>query len=271
MRTSQPDGHLIAASDVVIRPRRVLGATLSITAALFVLHIPHVVLASSDAPVTKLTNRFDLGSDAAFPTWFAAAFLALAAAGLAWIAVLSQSTDRANTRHWSVLAVIFLVLSIDEVATFHEAFGRFDVFSGYSGLFYYGWVFGGIAVVVVVGAAYIPFLVRLDRRTRSLFVLSGAIYVSGALGIEMLNASLASEQGEQNWRYALQTGIEEVAEFAGTSLFLYAVADNLMRRSAGVTVAFGSSTHEDRDAGRVGEASGPATHGAVEPSDRHPL
>ncbi len=224
-------------SQLVLNPRTVLATTLTITALLFVLHIPQIVLtAQSDEPVRGLSTRFDLGNDTAVPTWFAAAFLALAAVGLVWIAALSRSSDRVNTYHWSALAAIFFGLSIDEVAAFHEAFGRLDMVSGHSGVLSYGWVIGGIAFVVVVGVAYLPFLARIDARTRTLFVLSGVIYVSGVLGMEMLNASLASAEGEQTWRYALQTAVEETAEFAGVSVFLYSIADHLRRRGADIVI-----------------------------------
>ena len=85
-------------------------------------------------------------------------------------------------------------------------------------------------LVVIFVAAFSRFLIHLPRRTALLFVLSGALYVTGALGFETLSGYHYSHSGSKNITYvALQT-MEEILEISGTILFLYTLADYAERR-----------------------------------------
>lgn len=101
---------------------------------------------------------------------------------------------------WLALAAVVAVLSFDEYASLHETFsGPFrDTFGG-PRAFYFGWVVPGTVFVAAVAALSLPFLATLGHRTRRLFVLAGAIYVTGALGLEFIEGVVASEIGEENW------------------------------------------------------------------------
>jgi hypothetical protein len=93
-----------------------------------------------------------------------------------------------------------------------------------------------------------------------LFVLSGMIFVAGAIGLEMLNGDLHSEGKADTLRYSLQSGMEEFCELIGASLFLYAVLDVLDRRGVRVHVNVASSaTGAPRSAHTTGTTSPRAT------------
>jgi hypothetical protein len=90
--------------------------------------------------------------------------------------------------------------------------------------------------------AYLRFLAHLPRSTRRLFLFAGAVFVLGALGIEMLSAQVSSSSGaianffgmdlglSQHSANALpkimiglQTCVEEMFEMLGLTAFVYAL------------------------------------------------
>ena len=177
-----------------------------------------------------LLERVNLGEDLAAPTWIACAVLAACAAAALLIWKSSQAAAERWGAHWLGMAALFFLASLDEIARLHEWMGEAPALRGRSGVLNYGWVIGGIALLGLTFLAYFPFLRALDRRTRNLMVLSAAVYFSGALLFEMLNAWTAERMTEDSLRYALQTGVEESFEFLGAFLFLFTLLDVLERR-----------------------------------------
>jgi hypothetical protein len=122
----------------------------------------------------------------------------------------------------------------------------------FSGFVHYPWVIGGAVAVFIVGLSYLRFLLHLPFKIRSLFIVAGALYVGGALGVESVCANLDYLYGFKNLRYSLVAGIEELCEMSGVVIFIYA----LMRYAAStgdvVAVSF-----EDQSAVALGNASWP--------------
>jgi hypothetical protein len=71
-------------------------------------------------------------------------------------------------------------------------------------------------LVAVIGLSFIPFLVRLEKRLTIWFLISGLLFVGGALGVEIL----AQDMDEDNMSYGFATAIEEGMEMLGSFLFL---------------------------------------------------
>ena len=135
--------------------------------------------------------------------------------------------------HWCLLAVAFLYISLDEAVTIHEDLSRlFD----FGGVFYFGWVLPAAVVVVLMGIFYVPFLLHLSERTRWQFVLSGAIYVGGALGVELLLGYWTDSHGTKNLGYGLIDLVEESMEILGLSLFFLALLEFLSAESRTIRI-----------------------------------
>ncbi len=149
------------------------------------------------------------------PTWYSS-FLLLAASMVLLVKRAtvrtggdtgSASQDRKETRFWSVLAAGFLVLAIDEVAGLHESFhSAIDTL----------WVWPAALLVAVCGIYFVPLLRRLPRRTMILYVLSGAIFVGGALGVEIIGAPMDAD----TLTYEITVLVEEGMEMLGVILFI---------------------------------------------------
>jgi hypothetical protein len=173
-----------------------------------------------------LVPLFDLGTDNSIPTWYSSITLLICSILLTFIFVVKRASGDRFARSWGLLAFIFVFLSVDEVARIHETIGEvyaLNISRPTNGWLFYTWVIPGTAFVLVMAAAYLKFLVNLPARTRALFVISGAIYVGGALGIEMINARNAYLNPAGSFAQSMMTTLEEFFEMAGIAVFLYAL------------------------------------------------
>ena len=75
-------------------------------------------------------------------------------------------------------------------------------------------------IVGLVGLSYIPFLWQYRWRAAGLFLLAGAIYVGGAVGVEHWTGSDVN-----SLHYNMWTTLEEGMEMAGVIVFIYALLD----------------------------------------------
>ena len=158
-------------------------------------------------------------------TWYSSIILLISSLLLIFIATLKTQQNDRRSRKWFILGIIFLVLSIDEVATIHERSTNLIHVSALGGFLYYSWVIFGIIFVSLVFFYYIDFLKDLPARTRNLFLLSGGIYVGGALGMEMIDAKLAYTK--ETVLYAIGTNFEELCEMLAIVLFIFSLLNHI--------------------------------------------
>ena len=84
----------------------------------------------------------------------------------------------------------------------------------------------GLATVVI-GLAYLKFVWALPGRTRLHFIMAGVIFLTGALGVEMLGAREADLYGYDTVIYCFLYSVEEMLEMLGVVLFIYALLSYL--------------------------------------------
>jgi hypothetical protein len=169
----------------------------------------------------------NLNQEANPATWFSS-FLLLANAGLlAVIACYKRATSDPLTRQWAVLALTFLYISIDETGVLHErTIVPMRAWLDLGGVFFYGWVVLAIPVLVVFGLWYLRFFLRLPPRVRLQFGIAAVVFISGALGVEMIEAFYDEAQGgggEADLTFALLVAVEEGCEMVGALLLLNAL------------------------------------------------
>ena len=207
---------------------------------------------------------FDVGEERSIPTWFESIQFLLCSILLAVVTVAKRQRGDRYILHWGVLSIIFLLLSLDEVATVHEVIGAKSerLLQDTTGLdpggaISFFWVVPGAAFVIIVALAYVRFLVHLPRTTRRLFLFAGALFVLGALGMEMLTAEVvSSSSGIANWVVSssggmidrgsanaiptilkgLQTSVEEMFEMLGLTAFVYALLAYIRSHVEDITV-----------------------------------
>ena len=186
-----------------------------------------------------LVPLVNLGFEGNVPTWYSSTLLFAAAALLAAIAWTRLHRRSAYGRHWAVLAVIFLYLSIDESVVIHELINQpLGAALELGGMLYFAWVlpFGVLVVTFVLG--YLGFLRHLPRRWRVWFVLAGAIYVGGALGTELPIGYWVDRHGGDNLTYGLLNVGQESLEILGATIFCCALLSYIRDEIGELRIAF---------------------------------
>jgi len=174
----------------------------------------------------SFVRLFRLNREANVPTWFSSSLLLLSALLLGTIAMQQRSVDARFWRHWAFLALAFVFLSMDETAQIHEMLARPTRYlTGVGGFLYFAWIVPVGASLIVFVAAYARFLGGLPGTTRRLFLLSGSLYVAGALGMESIGSLIFTRVGGDCTAYELATLVEEFLEMAGIVIFLKALME----------------------------------------------
>lgn len=170
--------------------------------------------------VFGLVGFFSLDEEQNLPTFFSV-FLLIVITILLFIIFKVLNREKVKGRfHWLGLSIIFLFLGFDEGNSMHEKLtellrGWLD----FTGVFYYGWVILGILLILIIFIFYIKFLISLSFKIRVWFFIAGLIYVSGALGIEMVGGWYFNLYGP-NFLFQIITTFEEVLEMVGMIIFL---------------------------------------------------
>ena len=178
---------------------------------------------------------FDLDEEESFGTWFST--IILLAAGLLTLFHAKYCHNILKRWHfcWWLLGIGFFVLSADEVVAFHE-FVNTIVEDTH-------WTTFGALLVVVLGFLFLPFLVALPLQTRVLFLVSGFIYVGGAIGVEWATIWYEENDLLDTLAYNLWNALEEFLEMAGVILYINAMLIHIAanRKEAVIQLQFGQT------------------------------
>ncbi len=178
--------------------------------------------------VLKLSDPYDLVAffslsyERNLPTWFVSSLLYTC--GLVLCAIALTQQPQPYRCHWWVLAGTFFYISLDEFVSLHE---RMNGWTDLGGIFYFNWIIPACFMLIVWGSFFLGFLAHLPANVRKQFVLSGSIYVGGALGMELPLGYWTDIAGDNNFTYGVIDLIEESMELIGVSLFLYALVSCL--------------------------------------------
>ncbi|MCD2515330.1 hypothetical protein LQ564_03270 [Massilia sp. G4R7] len=179
--------------------------------------------------VKGLVQLFNVDNELNVPTFFSS-LLALSSAALLFLtASAARSKGHPDTKYWFALAAGFLFLAYDETFQVHEGMiepMRAMLGGGELGIFYFSWVVPGIAGVCVLALVFMRFFLRLPRRTRDSFLLAVGIYLSGCLGMELLDGAYFESYGN-DFTYALLVTIEEGLEMCGLIMFVRTFLNHL--------------------------------------------
>ncbi len=185
------------------------------------------------------------------PTWYASSALLLSSAVLTLIWRLRKQQADPDAGYWVALAAIFLYLSVDEAAMLHETLIHEMVLKlmptlDAHGYLLYPWVLAGSAFALVIGLSYLRFLFRLPSKTRWGFLLSGLIYVGGAVGLDLVEGTYDDQYGREHFVYAMLVAFEESLEMVGILLFLCSLYGYMTVSHPAFRVVMGHADPEDR-------------------------
>lgn len=210
----------------VIIPRTVGRFFLGVVLVLTFLSISgDVARFRFDTTLHGLVPLFDLNREQNIPTWYAASSLLLCAVLLGVCGTVSRQPGGRFEKHWFFLMMVFCGLSVDELSSLHERFSSpVRAVFGVDGMLYFAWVVPAFLFVAVLLVAYWRFLASLPHKIRWGFLLAGAVYVAGAIGMELVGGEYVSSHGgfpvARTMTYAGFTTVEELLEMIGVVIFL---------------------------------------------------
>ncbi len=181
-----------------------------------ILLLVHVFLTVFHYEIMELPwlvrELFDVDEEESVPTWFSSMVLLLAALYLTFVSFIKLRVSDLQAHSWISLSLGFFFLSIDEVAGFHEAINSVMDAS---------WAVPGGLLALVLLFTFAKFLRSLPRVTSRGFILAGAIYVGGAIGVELATEPYLYNDELDTLAYNLWTAVEEGMEMGGVIYFLY--------------------------------------------------
>lgn len=174
----------------------------------------------------ELSNRFDLNDEASVPQWFTQAiFIGIAAS--AFLAARVTGPKRAR-KLWYAVALIGLLLSLDDVATLHEFvlqtlhntffLDTAPTFTKNSWFVLLPFVLAGLLWLLLNMIRNFP------RGTVALFAFSSVVYICGAVIVDSFANTVAPRDFMNQ---GVLSAIEGGMQLLGSSLFLYAVIRHL--------------------------------------------
>jgi len=223
-----------APSRLVLTPERLARALVLLFAGLFSLNALALVVAHGFGyPIAKgFVPLFHVDYESNLPTF--AAFLLLISCSLTsgWMSALETGRPR-HRRAWAFISVLFLLLAADEAFSFHEQVSSYLTieFSGL-GLPLYAWVVPYGIAVTVLGAFLLRWFLELEVSLRRTLMVAGTVFLSGALGLELVSSYYYESLPPDRDVFRTLTGdllatLEEDCEFAGLSIFLHALVTRL--------------------------------------------
>ncbi len=231
-----PDDATDHARAIVLRisPGTIFRVLLAIIAVLVALSIAGMALRFG-VDMSKGLGAIaliDLNSETNFPTYFSSALLACCALLFAMIGVAHRQLGMGWHRHWFFLALGFLAMSMDEFIQLHEKTmdaisDRFGIVPG--SILTNSWVILAFVFLPLLGLAYLRFLLAMNRRSAALIVAAGIVYVSGAVGVEMVSGMMKGTYGFGSLPFVVSTTFEETLELVGLAIFVYALTDYAAR------------------------------------------
>jgi len=227
--------------------------------SLLMLAVTLVATAGLTAEVARLgfevengeyaSEVFSLSQEGNFPTWFSGGLHLFAALLLSLVALGTKQSGRPYARHWTFLAFAFFYISLDEVVTIHEKLNHvFDL----GGALRFSWILFAGVLVLLLGLSYRTFLQHLTPPIRRGFVLAGAVFITGAMLMEIPLGLWFEAYGEDNFGYMLIDWVEETLEMVGISLFICSVLAHLGGSAGRLQILQGTLRSDDAAAPHPG-------------------
>jgi hypothetical protein len=181
-------------------------------------------------------KAFNLDVERNIPTLYSCLGLLFSSLLLGVIAYAKNLDGDRYKNHWKILSFIFLYLSLDEAGQLHEKLiDPMRNLLNATGFLYFTWIVPFGFLVAIFLLSYSKFLFHLPVSTRKLFVAAGALYIGGAIGVEMLGGYVADTTGQENVSYVIVITLEESLEMLGIVVFIHALTSYIKTYLGGVS------------------------------------
>lgn len=202
--------------------------------ALIVIHSVILVIyyVVGDPDKFGFVRMFDLDMERNIPTTFSTLILSISAFCFYLLSLSTREKKEKNSPYWLGLSAVFIFLAFDESSKIHEKLGDFtEKFVDASGYLYYPWVLSYGLLVLILGIFYMKFFWKMERKVFISFMLSAIIFLSGAVGFELIGANESSLHGTETILYSVLYTIEESLEMYGVIYLIWILLGLLEKRS----------------------------------------
>ena len=216
---------------LTLKSSKVLKLLFFVAIALILMHIGIMgVHFFSDIPLkSQFIRMFSLDMEANLPTSFSFVILLFSAFLFYFLSKMPEEQKNRNHTYWLGLSFVFAFLAFDESSKIHEAIGDLtNIFvHTTNGYLSYPWVISYSILTILLGFFYIRFFWRMERKIFFSFIGAAMLYLSGAIGFELLGANEASLHGPDTILYTVYSTVEESLEIFGV-IFLIKILLNLL-------------------------------------------
>nr|WP_321359136.1 hypothetical protein [uncultured Hyphomonas sp.] len=236
IRHASQNSAAAASTALHIRPRDVARGLVLVGGVLLAAHLFVLVMNFGFGRdyLWGLAEKFNLNEEMNFPTLVATVELLACGAMLAANAFFRPGAA-GQAAGWWVLSGVFIFLGFDENIGLHEMLSHPTSQALQADWVpEYAWMIPYSAALLIAAVVLLPWFLRIDRSSQIRFAIAGAIFVSGALGVEILESANLSGTAPElleggasladiSLSQALLTTLQECMEYIGAGYFLYAL------------------------------------------------
>ena len=218
--------HIKLQSASIIRFLSIIAALLILLNSIMLI----VYFYIGDSNIFDFVQMIDLDQEANLPTVFSSAILLIAAFLFYLLGQKSKSLQDNQYPYWLGLSIVFTFLGLDEGATIHETLGDMtEKYVDANGYLHYPWVISYTILVTILGFLYFRFFFNMERKLFWSFMKAAAIFLTGAIGFELLGAKEASLHSSDTMLYCYYYTIEESLEMFGV-IYLISILLKLLEK-----------------------------------------
>lgn len=211
---------------LLVTPKKIATILSAVVAVLLIANLVCIYLKFVLGKNFQFIRTFYFNTESNIPSLYSS--LAILGCAVVLYQIGSMRTEVEKGRHfnWKILAYVFLFLGVDEFISIHENLTGVTrrAFGDGAGYLHYAWVLPYVLVFVALFGYMIRFFYRLPIWLTVQFFFAGAVFVSGAVGVEMMCGKYEVVNGTTNTlTYALLATVEELLEMVGIILFMHAL------------------------------------------------
>ena len=227
-----------------LTPRSVRNLLLAITAGFLVAHCVVQVGIYGFGAEKHWLDSLNMDRELNLPTLFSSSLLLISAL---LMQRLGHNSNPDAADDWRLLSKIFIFLALDEALQIHEILIipglRHQVHPALAST----WVVPYAALAVILLWRFRSFLGSIPRATATGLLRSGAVYVGGAIGMEMIGSFAVRSsliRLHSPW-YGGITGLEEALELIGIILLIDALMRALLVQQDSVDITLRLTAAQD--------------------------
>ena len=190
-----------------------------------------------DPDIFDFVRLFDLDYEGNIPTLFSAILFFLNGVLFYLIYASTKQANKPYSAYWMGLALIFVFMGFDEGSRLHEEIGDLvETFIEAKGLLYFPWVIPYSVAFLITTIIYLRFYLTLDNTMKIRLFLCAFIFLSGAMGLEIISAQVAEDTGTSSLSYSILYTIEETLEIAGLILLVDTLLGHIGRERKSILI-----------------------------------